>query len=227
MPDSAVSADVSETLQTVLTDALITLAPSPPVAEGHDLATPVTINPNPPRVTLFLFEAGEDATQRNRPPVCAMVPPSLPSEDPPTARRLRYLTNEALKLTLAQLALEERSGIWHVVQQPFRLLVAYGICVVNLEPLEKRKHVPGRVRQTDPPRGTVTHDGLDSDSRPPSSPLSPQHPGSKVYLRCQSTEETFRKGATISFDDIRFQDTNRPARLPARNVSDRQARRSR
>jgi hypothetical protein len=189
MPDSAVIADVSETLQTVLTDALSTLAPGPPVAEVHDLATPVTTNP--PRVTLFLFEVGEDATQRNRPPVRAVVPPGLTSEKAPMALRLRYLvtawsgdlftdqrmlgrvlqvlyddailngpqlqgglagTSQALKVTLAQLTLEERSRIWHAIQQPYKLSVTYEIRVVNLDPIEQRTLVPVQVRQLDPAR---------------------------------------------------------------------------
>jgi hypothetical protein len=189
MPDSSVLADVSETLETVLTDALSTLAPGPPVAEVHDLATPPATNP--PRVTLFLFEVGEDPTQRNRPPVRAVAPPNLSSEKPPMALRLRYLitpwsgdiftdqrllgrvlqvlyddailngpqlqgglagTSQALKVTLAQLTLEERSRIWHAIQQPYRLSITYELRVVNLDPLEQRTQVPVQVRQLEPAR---------------------------------------------------------------------------
>jgi hypothetical protein len=189
MPDFGVIADVSETLEVVLTDALSTLAPGPPVAEVHDLATPAATNP--PRVTLFLFEVGEDPTQRNRPAVRSVAPPNLTTEKPPMALRLRYLvtpwsgdlftdhrmlgrvlqvlyddailngpqlqgglagTSQALKVTLAQLTLEERSRIWHAVQQPYRLSLTYEIRVVNLDPIEQRIRVPVQVRQLDPAR---------------------------------------------------------------------------
>lgn len=187
MPDFSVIADVSSTLETALTDALSTLAPGPPIAEVHDLATPGATNP--PRVTLFLFEVGEDATQRNRPAVRAVVPPNLISEKPPMALRLRYLvtpwsgdmvtdhrmmgrvlqvlyddailhgpllqgglagTSEALKINLTPLSLEERTRIWHSVQQPYRLSIVYEVRVVNLDPLEQRTQVPVQVRQLNP-----------------------------------------------------------------------------
>jgi hypothetical protein len=89
MPDHSVIADVSETLRVVLTDALSILTPGPPVAEVHDLAE--TTTNSPPRVTLFLFEVAEDPTQRNRPPIRAIAPPSLTAARTPMALRLRYL----------------------------------------------------------------------------------------------------------------------------------------
>jgi hypothetical protein len=61
-------------------------------------------------------------------------------------------TSQALKVTLAQLTLEERSRIWHAVQQPYRLSLTYEIRVVNLDPIEQRIRVPVQVRQLDPAR---------------------------------------------------------------------------
>ncbi|MCU7919020.1 MAG: DUF4255 domain-containing protein [Candidatus Thiodiazotropha sp. (ex Dulcina madagascariensis)] len=89
MADYSVIADVSETLQTVLTNALSTLAPGPPVAELHDLSGPVATNP--PRVTLFLYEVMEDHTVRNRPATRSITPPTLTEEKPPLPLLLRYL----------------------------------------------------------------------------------------------------------------------------------------
>jgi len=89
MADYSVIADVSETLQTVLTDALSTLAPGPPVAELHDLSGPVATNP--PRITLFLYEVMEDPTVRNRPATRSITPPNLTEEKPPMPLLLRYL----------------------------------------------------------------------------------------------------------------------------------------
>lgn len=89
MPDSSVIADVSETLQTVLTDAFSTLAPGPPVAEVHDLQG--TISTTPARMTIFLFEAIEDPTVRNRAPPREVVPPNLVQRRPPVPLVLRYL----------------------------------------------------------------------------------------------------------------------------------------
>ncbi len=89
MPDFSVIADVSETLEAVLTDALSTLAPGPPIAELHDLSGPVATNP--PRVTLFLYEVVEDHTVRNRPAPRTVTPPNLTQEKPPVPLLLRYL----------------------------------------------------------------------------------------------------------------------------------------
>lgn len=89
MPDFSVIADVSETLESVLTDALSTLAPGPPIAELHDLSGPVAVNP--PRVTLFLYEVTEDHTVRNRPAPRSITPPNLTEEKPPLPLLLRYL----------------------------------------------------------------------------------------------------------------------------------------
>jgi hypothetical protein len=61
-------------------------------------------------------------------------------------------TSQALKVTLSQLTLEERTRIWNAVQQPYRLSVTYEVRVVNLDPLEQRTQVPVRARQLDPAR---------------------------------------------------------------------------
>ncbi|MDJ0653683.1 MAG: DUF4255 domain-containing protein [Xanthomonadales bacterium] len=90
MPDFTVIADVSSTLQAVLTDALSTLLPAPaPVAEVHDLSGNVPINP--PRLTIFLFEVVEDPSMRNRPHLRGVTPPDLTVKKPPMALLLRYL----------------------------------------------------------------------------------------------------------------------------------------
>ncbi|HXU34211.1 MAG TPA: DUF4255 domain-containing protein [Thermoanaerobaculia bacterium] len=41
-------------------------------------------------------------------------------------------TDQALKVTLAPLALEDRTRVWHAVQKPYRLSVIYKVRVVNL-----------------------------------------------------------------------------------------------
>lgn len=90
MPDSAVIADVSATLQSVLTEAFSTLLPAPPpVAEIHDLQG--AISTAPARMTLFLFEVVEDASMRNRPAKQRVVPPDLAVNRPPIPLLLRYL----------------------------------------------------------------------------------------------------------------------------------------
>ena len=88
MPSSAVIADVSATLRVALNNALSTLQP-PATAEVHDLLG--NIPTSPARLTLFLFEIVEDASQRNRPPVRGVAPPDLTSRKPPMALLLRYL----------------------------------------------------------------------------------------------------------------------------------------
>ncbi len=94
MPDFSVIADVSRTLEALLTQGFSTLTPPPPpVAEVHDLQG--NISSNPARLTLFLFEVVEDASQRNRPPVRVdsqpPAPPSTRISKPPMALLLRYL----------------------------------------------------------------------------------------------------------------------------------------
>ncbi len=90
MLDFSVIAATSETLQTVLTNALSTLAPvQPPIAELHDLQG--TISTNPARLTIFLFDAAEDASARNRPRVRGIAPPDLTLKKPPMALLLHYL----------------------------------------------------------------------------------------------------------------------------------------
>ncbi len=89
MPDSSVIADVSQTLQTVLTGAFSTLTPGPPVAEVHDLQG--TISTTPARMTIFLFEVIEDPTVRNRVPARDVVPPNITLRRPQVPLILRYL----------------------------------------------------------------------------------------------------------------------------------------
>jgi hypothetical protein len=171
LPDFSVMADVSATLQSVLTQALSTLGPAPaPVAEVSDLQG--TISTIPARITLFLYESGEDPSARNRPRIRGSLPPDLSRRKPPLALLLRYLitpwsgdeitdhrilgramqvlydgailsgpqlvgglagTDQALKITLSPLSLEERTRVWHAVQQPYRLSVSYEVRVVNLD----------------------------------------------------------------------------------------------
>jgi hypothetical protein len=92
VPDYTVIADVSSTLQSVLTDAYAPLDPgSPPVAVISDLQG--TISTNPARMTLFLFETVEDPSARNRPKVRVTPPPAtgLGFRKPPMALLLRYM----------------------------------------------------------------------------------------------------------------------------------------
>lgn len=90
MPDFNVIADVSLTLQNVLTDALSILLPAPPpIAQVHDLQG--AISQSPATLTLFLFDVGEDPSARNRPRVRDVVPPDVTIRKPPLALTLRYL----------------------------------------------------------------------------------------------------------------------------------------
>jgi hypothetical protein len=171
VPDFSVISAVSETLQTVLTNALSTLGPPPsPIAQVHDLQG--TISTNPAQLTIFLFDLGEDPSARNRPRVRGITPPNVTLTKPPMALLLRYLltpwsgdrltdhlilgrvmqvlydgailsgpdlrgnlanTDQALKITLAPLSLEERTRVWHSVQRPYRLSISYEVRVVNLD----------------------------------------------------------------------------------------------
>jgi hypothetical protein len=90
VPDSSVIADVSTTLQSVLTDAFSTLLPAPtPVAEIHDLLGPISTSPA--RMTIFLFEVIEDATLRNRHPRRIDNAPGVEFIKAPIPLVLKYL----------------------------------------------------------------------------------------------------------------------------------------
>jgi hypothetical protein len=175
VPDYNVIADVSSTLQSVLTDAYKPLDPvAPPVAEISDLQG--NMSTNPARMTLFLFETVEDPYSRNRPKVRIIPPPppatGLAFRKPPMALLLRYMltpwsgdrltdhklvgrtlqilydgailsgtqlqgglagTDQALKVTLSPLTLEERARVWYAIEKPYRLSITYEVRVVNLD----------------------------------------------------------------------------------------------
>jgi hypothetical protein len=87
MADFPVIADVSTTLQTLLDTALNPLGVG---AKLHDLGTPVPTSP--PVLTIFLYEAGEDAASRNRPDTRRIVGPNaVQVTRAPMALLLKYL----------------------------------------------------------------------------------------------------------------------------------------
>jgi len=51
-------------------------------------------------------------------------------------------TNQALKVTLSPLTLEERARVWYAIQKPYRLSVTYEVRVVNLDAIGADKFVP-------------------------------------------------------------------------------------
>ncbi|WP_406631323.1 DUF4255 domain-containing protein [Amycolatopsis sp. WGS_07] len=90
MGDFGVIADVSTTIVGSLTRALLPLGGSPPpTAVLHDLSDPVS--PQPPKLTVFLYEIAEDPASRNRPPVRSLPPDPPTTRKPPMALLLRYL----------------------------------------------------------------------------------------------------------------------------------------
>jgi Pvc16 N-terminal domain len=89
MPDSGVVASVSETLLTVLANAVRPLDSPPPTAEIHDLQG--NISTTPARLTIFLFEISEDPSARNRPRVRGVSGPNITESKPSMALVLRYL----------------------------------------------------------------------------------------------------------------------------------------
>jgi hypothetical protein len=180
VPDYSVIADVSATLQGLLTAAYQPLDPAaPPVAQISDLQGPIATDPA--RVTIFLFETVEDPSAKNRPRVRVPPPPAPPplpnriySQKPPMALLLRYMmtpwsgdrltdhrllgrtlqvlydeaiisgtqlqgglvgTDQALKVTLAPITLDERARVWFAIQKPYRLSITYEVRVINLDAL--------------------------------------------------------------------------------------------
>jgi hypothetical protein len=130
----------------------------------------------PARITIFLFEAVEDPSARNRPPVLSSAPPDqILKKKPPMALLLRYMltpwsgdrltdhrllgramqvlynnpvlsgtqllgqlagTDQALKISLSPLTIEERARVWYAIQQPYHLSVTYEVRVVNLDAID-------------------------------------------------------------------------------------------
>ena len=87
MADFRVIADVSTTLQVLLDQALVAVGASARLA---DLSAAVPTNP--PVLTIFLYEAGEDTASRNRPDRRRMVAPNTVEIDrAPMALLLKYL----------------------------------------------------------------------------------------------------------------------------------------
>lgn len=90
MGDFGVVADVSTIIVRRLTSALRELRPDdPPVAVLHDLIDDV--QPEPEKLTVFLYEIAEDPMSRNRPPVRSLPPDPPATRKPPMALLLRYL----------------------------------------------------------------------------------------------------------------------------------------
>jgi len=48
-------------------------------------------------------------------------------------------TNQALKVTLSPLTIEERARVWYAIQKPYRLSVTYEVRVVNLDAISSEQ----------------------------------------------------------------------------------------
>jgi hypothetical protein len=57
-------------------------------------------------------------------------------------------TDQALKITLSPLTLEERAQVWYAIEKPYRLSVTYEVRVVNLDAVTVETIVPVRQRST-------------------------------------------------------------------------------
>lgn len=64
-------------------------------------------------------------------------------------------TNEAIKLKLAPLTLEERTRVWHAVQKPYRLSVTYDVRVISIDSEIIEERTPVRERSLLPAAGGV------------------------------------------------------------------------
>lgn len=171
MADANVIADVSRTLESVLTQGLSTLLPAPPpVAEVHDLQG--SISTTPARLTICLFDVLEDPSARNKPRERGLNRTNHSERKPPMALLLRYLltpwsgnavtdqqilgrtlqtlyddavlagpqlvgdlalNSDALKVTMSQIGLQERTWFWQSVSRPYRLSLVFEVRVVNLD----------------------------------------------------------------------------------------------
>jgi hypothetical protein len=87
MPDFGVVAAASKTLKSVLTEALKVLGNVP--ADLSDLQG--TIGTSPARLTIFLFDVGEDPSARNRPRELGSASTDITVRKPPMALLLHYL----------------------------------------------------------------------------------------------------------------------------------------
>ena len=51
-------------------------------------------------------------------------------------------TDQALKVTLSPLTLEERARVWYAIEKPYRLSITYEVRVVNLDAVATDSLVP-------------------------------------------------------------------------------------
>ena len=71
-------------------------------------------------------------------------------------------TNQALKLKMAPLTLEERSRIWYAIQRPYHLSQTYEVRVVNLDSERQESRTPVRSRRLDPARAVDLPESVES-----------------------------------------------------------------
>jgi hypothetical protein len=60
-----------------------------------------------------------------------------------------FQENEAIKVTMVPLTLEDRTHVWRSVNQPYRLSANYEVRVVHIESLATREHEPVSSRRLD------------------------------------------------------------------------------
>jgi hypothetical protein len=176
MADYNVIADVSKTLEVLLTDGLSTLQPPPPpVALVHDLQA--NIPTQPASLTIFLYEVIEDWSARNKPNERAPQGNKISIKRPGAALLCRYLLtpwsgdratdqrilgramqvlydnaivngpalqgslfagDEALRITMIPISLEDRARVWHAINKPYHLSANYEVRVVNVDSERER-----------------------------------------------------------------------------------------
>ena len=58
-------------------------------------------------------------------------------------------TNQALRISLSPLTIEERARVWYAIQKPYHLSVTYEIRVVNLDAVSFDTLTPATERSTE------------------------------------------------------------------------------
>jgi hypothetical protein len=71
---------------------------------------------------------------------------TAPPQNAPSGVVNYFSTGEALKMSLSPLTLEERTRVWHAVQQPYKLSLSYEARVVNLDTRVSRVIPPVQTR---------------------------------------------------------------------------------
>jgi hypothetical protein len=147
MSDFTTIRAVTKTLEAVLKDS-ITNNPDPQLnGVKVDLRSPKEMRENKANgVSLWLYRVMRDGDMLNH-PARRIAPNQLAHQSLPL--HLHYLITPVTRLTLETLSLDELSGIWDSMDEPYEVSITYAVQVVQIDSeLEPVQTAPVVSKQT-------------------------------------------------------------------------------